>query len=328
MGTKNKTSKDFKELKSFTVIQRTYEEALSMSKNILDIVENFKNLLRKDSVYEEIPLDEKENFLRFVSSIEDCYYERKSTFQLTNLLTDVATLMMYVILFFNDTTNSKRLDISIHSRRKALKRDLAKILRKSYEKDFSGVKDRFGIRVICLNNDMPKKEIEATLLKFFNFSIGILTNSNKKRSEFINWIENNSSLDNFTKLRLKQTLSLPFKIDRIKDLVTSPKDNGYQSIHCTLVLPVYSEMYSGAILDLQFRSFEMHKQAESRNPENKVSHMIYEKEAECYTKYFEVTDFSKLNIIGFSGNSPEEDMDGINNPKSIVNRRISSNLVF
>ena len=149
---------------------------------------------------------------------------------------------------------------------------------------------------------------------------GILTDTSEYRIEFLKWIKNDNSIDEFTKLRLTQTLSLPFQIDRYKDFVSSPKSNTYQSIHFTLILPHYSPVCPGAILDFQFRNYEMHKTAEN----GLASHTNYEELTKGYSDIFEVDDFSKLNIVGFDKTT---DIDGINNAKNISNRRVSENLV-
>ena len=217
--------------------------------------------------------------------------------------------------------------MNVNSRRKSLKRDLAKCLKKSYISDISldssntgGVKDRFGLRGILLNKNLSPEENICLLNTITKLIFGILTDTTEKKSNFLEWIENNYFIDDFTKLRLNQTLSLPFQVDRYKDFIKAPKSNEYQSIHFTLVLPHYSPVCPGAILDFQFRNSEMHSTAEY----GKASHSKYEEESKYYSAVFDVDDFSELHIVGFDKN---EDMDGINTSKAISNRRVSATLV-
>lgn len=197
---------------------------------------------------------------------------------------------------------------------------------KAYNSDLStdssngGVKDRFGLRGILLNKNLSTEENVTLLNTITKLIFGILTNTTEKTFEFLEWINNNEGIDDFTKLRLKQTLSLPFQVDRYKDFIKTPKSNEYQSIHFTLILPHYSPVCPGAILDFQFRNSEMHKIAEYGT----ASHLIYEEETKLYTDIFEVDNYSEINIMGFD---EDEDMDGINTSKAISNRRVSATLV-
>ena len=312
--------------KSFPIIHEVYQQALIKSNDILEIVSNFRKLLKSPEIISKIPIEEKESFFIFRSYVDNCYYERKSTFKLTNLINDVLTVILYIIIFYNNNFSGPHVDMNLNSRRKSLKRDCAKMLRKAYEKNDNetsnewGVKDRFGLRGILLNKNLSNKNNIELLKNITTLIFGILTDTSEYRIEFLKWIKNDNSIDEFTKLRLTQTLSLPFQIDRYKDFVSSPKSNTYQSIHFTLNLPHYSPVCPGAILDFQFRNYEMHKTAEN----GLASHTNYEELTKGYSDIFEVDDFSKLNIVGFDKTT---DIDGINNAKNISNRRVSENLV-
>lgn len=65
-----------------------------------------------------------------------------------------------------------------------------------------------------------------------------------------------STLDCYTVLGLIHG-KWPPKIDRIRDYIASPKNNGYQSIH-TIV-----STETGGLIEVQIRTYEMHQQAES-----------------------------------------------------------------
>lgn len=312
--------------KSFAVIHELYQKALKNADDIMGIVSNFRKLLKEPENLAKIPDEEKEFFFIFHSHVENCYYERMSTFKLTNLTNDVLTVILYIVIYYNYTFEGPNADMNVNSRRKSLKRDLAKCLKKAYSdlstdsSNTGSVKDRFGLRGILLNKNLSPEENLDLLNAITKLIFGILTNTTEKTFEFLEWINNNEGIDDFTKLRLTQTLSLPFQVDRYKDFIKTPKQNEYQSIHFTLVLPHYSPVCPGAILDFQFRNSEMHKIAEYGT----ASHLIYEEETKLYTDIFEVDNFSEINIMGFD---EKEDIDGINTSKAISNRRVSATLV-
>ena len=312
------------EIKSFSIIHELYQEALKDANDIMGIVSNFRELLKLPDTITKIPDQEKESFFIFRSYVDNCYHERKKTFQLTNLINDVLIVILYIIIFYNNTCAEPHVDMNLNSRRKSLKRDCGKMLRKAYERasdsNTISIKDRFGIRGILLNQNLSSDENIDLLIKITNLIRGILTDSTEKRDDFSAWINNSKGIDEFTKLRLDQTMSLPFQLDSYKDFVTNPKKNEYQSIHFTLSLPHYSPVSPGAVLDFQFRTAAMHKNAEHGS----ASHTIYEEEVKDYTDVFNVDDFSALHIMGFD---EDEDIDGINTSKAISNRRVSATLV-
>ena len=91
---------------------------------------------------------------------------------------------------------------------------LRKAFNSSDSSDEWGVKDRFGLRGILLNRNLSEEENIKLLLKITNLILGILTNTSEEFQKFEKWAKNNVLIDDFTKLRLKQTLSLPFQVDR------------------------------------------------------------------------------------------------------------------
>lgn len=309
-------------IKSFEIIHKEYQLSLEKSKNILEIVNNFRQILKEEQFINQIPDNELISYHAFIRYVEDCYFERAETFLLTNLLTDVSNVIMYIIIYYNDNAKLKKqpcADCNLNGRRKSLRRDLGKSLKRAFSDDISGIKDRFGARLILLNNDLKEEECNKLLIELSSLIISILTRTDT--ADFLKWINENPNIDEFTKIRLEHTLSLPFKIDRYKDLVSNPKeDNNYQSIHATIALPVYSPVCPGAMLDLQFRTFPMHQNAEF----GKASHTSYEEENKLYDDVFNVENFGNLNIVGFS---KELDIDGITSSKTILNRRISQDLV-
>ena len=153
------TRKTTQKFKSFQIIHDEYQKALAESNDIMDIVSNFRKRIEKPEIISQIPEKEKQSFFIFRSYIKNCYYERKATFQLTNLTNDVLTVILYIILYYNDT-NTIKVDMNVNSRRKSLKRDFAKMLRKAFNSSDSsdewGVKDRFGLRGILLNRNLSE----------------------------------------------------------------------------------------------------------------------------------------------------------------------------
>lgn len=225
MSQKTNTTNQYPNFKSFAVIHELYQQALKNADDIMGIVSNFRNLLNEPDNLSKIPDEEKEFFFIFRSHVDNCYYERMSTFKLTNLINDVLTVILYIVIYYNNTFKEPHVDMNVNSRRKSLKRDLAKCLKKAYNSDLStdssngGVKDRFGLRGILLNKNLSTEENVTLLNTITKLIFGILTNTTEKTFEFLEWINNNEGIDDFTKLRLKQTLSLPFQVDRYKDFI-------------------------------------------------------------------------------------------------------------
>ena len=90
------------EIKSFAIIHELYQEALKNANDIMGIVSNFRELLKLPETITKIPDQEKDSFFIFRSYVDNCYHERKKTFQLTNLINDVLTVILYIIIFYNN----------------------------------------------------------------------------------------------------------------------------------------------------------------------------------------------------------------------------------
>ena len=339
---------------TFDLIHRNYNLAAEQSNNILEIVKNLYKLLSECDVCTEDSLQ----FDAFLNSLERAIKKREKTFQLTNVASDISFVIMYIILWLNDT-KSKHIDINLTARRKALESELTKLLKRSIANSSPRIYDRFGLRGNILNND-SKEEATELLYDVVNYTISIMGKQNRRLYfEFLKWVDSNTSIDNFTKERIKFTLKLPFVIEEgqrieskfnsseypdvyvpkspeiwypnlVKDYISSPKPNGYQSLHFILALDEYSEILPGSHFELQFRTHYMHQYA-TNGP---ASHLEYE---DAKSKddndvdlrdIFLVDDFSKINIVGFTGyNSVDDDIDGVHFAKVFVNRRISSILV-
>ena len=303
--------------KTLDFLHATYNEVAETPKtsNIIDIL---RELL--DKLYDYNVSDEDSNeFDVLIRNLETSIRIRQKTFQLTNMVSDIVFVMMYIAIWANQH-HELNIDINIMARRKALESELTKLLEKGE------VHDRFGIRGIVLNNDSEDDSIETDKLRHFcQYVYNILTKNNRKDyRQFSNWVSG-SDLDSFTKQRITYILGIPFKVEKYKDYISDPKENGYQSLHFVLTIEMYSDVLPGAEFELQFRTNKMHQEAVNGNSK----HSLYkERLDDSIKKVFRIDDFSKVNIVGFTSyNSSDDDIDGIHHAKSLFNRRISSTLV-
>lgn len=339
---------------TFDLIHRSYVLAVEQSNNILEIIRNLNKILSESTVCTE----DSFQFDAFLYSLERAVKKREKTFELTNLASDISFVIMYIIVWLN-TTKNKHIDINLTARRKSLESELTKLLKRSIANSSPRIYDRFGLRGNILNNN-SKEEATELLYDVVNYTISIISKQNRLLyNEFLDWVSFNTSIDNFTKERIKFTLQLPFVVEEgkeiksnfnsreypdvyvpispniwypslVKDYISSPKENGYQSLHFVLALDEYSEILPGSHFELQFRTHYMHQHA-TNGP---ASHLEYEDEKSKddndvdLRDIFLVDDFSKINIVGFTGyNSIDDDIDGVHFAKVFVNRRISSILV-
>ena len=303
------------------LLHRSYQEAVTKSHNIIEIVQNLYDILSVKTVANE----DSQKFDSFLDGLQSCINYRLKTFEMTNLVTDITFVTMYIIIWLNQS-KGMHIDINLNARRKSLESDLTKLLVKSFSNSSTIIRDRFGLRGIILNS-LPKEKAEKLLYEVSDYVIGIISHKNRKEySNFIEWLDANLRVDSFTKERIKFILSLPFKVECFKDFVSSPKENEYQSLHYTLTLEVYSKILPGAQVELQMRTYEMHKIAANGS----ASHFYYKLESidDMIQDVFKLDSFDDVNIIGFTGyDSVADDIDGVHFSKLLVNRRISSTLV-
>ncbi len=305
---------------TLTLINRSYIEAVEKSSNIKEIVDNLLDILAKK---ENIPETDAKQFDAFLKGIHTSKMIRGKTFELTNLVSEITFVIIYIIIWLN-SKKALGVDVNLNARRKSLESELSKILDNSYSDENGSIHDRFGLRIILLNS-LEETALKDLLFKVSDYIVMILTRINRKiYNEFLSWINKNNKIDSLTKERIKFILNLPFKIYRVKDYVTNPKGNNYQSLHCVLALEMFSEILPGAELELQFRTMDMHRNAVSGS----ASHDVYEKERRADKNIFTIEDFSKVNIIGFTSyKCLDDDIDGVHFAKIFVNRRISSSLL-
>lgn len=287
----------------------------------------------------------------FLDKVSKSIRARKLTFQATNVCTEILHTTMYIVAWVNRKFK-REIDVNITARRKSLESELAKELELANQLVPTQIKDRFGIRFVLLNhfNGINLSCFLAT--KILNILCSL--NMNDRRS-FLEYIE---QFDEYTKQRIKKLLDIPFVIEPLvrsdkKPFVPSehpdielptkvdtammaqfigsmkyyydpPKWNGYQSIHFILCIDNSSEIMPGFQIELQFRTWKMHKFAEN---DINASHDAHKEGVADYTKVFTLTEeeLSRCNICGFNSyKDTENDLDGVHFPKVFYNRRMNN----
>ena len=238
------------------LIHRTYQKALEISTNHLEVSEKLYQLLYSENVVEE----DCKLFDTFLDALRACIHYRKKTFEITNLATYLNITMMYIVLWLNTTKNMK-IDINWYARRKSLESDLTKLLRKSNSEISVNIRDRFGIRGILLNN-ISDVEAEENIYSIYEAIMGIIAAKSRKiRQEFYDWITESKKISEPDKTVVKYVLNIPFAIDYVKDYIKNPKPNNYRSLQFTITIPVYSNVLPGCQIEIQLRSKKMHEVA-------------------------------------------------------------------
>ena len=310
---------------TLALIHRAYQESVKKSDNILDIVKNLYEILSEETVVEE----DSASFEAFVDALRECYSQREQTFELTNAVIYLNNYIMFIILWLN-STYGLHIDIDLYARRKGLESDLTKMLRKSITQDSNlsvNILDRFGLRFI-INNNCAEEENIKNLYRILDSVSAILANKNRKtRKDFIDWL-NQSKINRLDKAVIYELLNTPFSITHKRDYVKNKKENGYQSIHFTVVFNQYSDVLPGYSLEVQLRTKRMDKIAESGSASHERYKQYNDESVEDenpVTKVFVIDDLS--NITKNPRLGLEEDSDGINHSKNFLNRSLSTTLV-
>lgn len=320
--------------KTLDFIHQSYQEALANSANIIQIIQNLFDILVDAEVCDE----DARAYDAFVDGLRNCLKIRKMTSDITDIVTYITITIMHIIKWLNI---SKHLDIDIilHGRRKSLESDLTKLLRKSNQTLSAKIRDRFGLRGILLN------ETEEDAIQYIylieDAITGILAAKNRKmRKEFMEWITTSNYVSSINKITINEVLKIPFDVGIRKDFITTPKKNGYQSLHFILTIEPYSHLLGGTHLEIQLRTKKMDDNAEHGT----ACYDEYKKylnddldldssedslqEDNPLLRVFVVDDFSKVHIPGFSSyKHKQDDEDGIHFSKEFADRRISETLV-
>lgn len=309
--------------RTLTKIHQEYVAAVLVSKDILSITKNFYERLNVIN----IPEEDHKQFDLFLDGVRGCIHYRERTNEFTSLVQGLTTTIVYIMIFMNNRKD-KNWDVNIIARRKALERDLNKLLRKATELQSTSIRDRFGVRIVQLNDkDFSTEESYVELHNIFDAVQGILCGTNRKlRNEFTEFV---AEIKNpLIKPQIDTILALPLISDFLKDYILEPKkDSGYQSLHFCLRVDYYSEYFAGAEVEIQIRSQEMDENATI----GKYRHDVYEiKTSGDVKEIFRIPDelFKDLKISGFTSYvAGVGDIDGIGSAKLLVNRRVSSSLI-
>lgn len=311
------------------LIHLSYQEALTQSRNIIQIVENLYNILLTKDVADK----DSQSFDGFIDALRNCLQMRKMTSEITDVIIYITITIMYIIKWLNESRQID-IDINLNGRRKSLESDLTKLLRKSTQTLSAQIRDRFGLRGTLLN-DPEEVGIEYIYL-IHDAIVGIICAKNRKMYKtFFDWVEVSPNVNPVDKVVIKEILKIPFDIDddSYKDYIKNKKGNGYQSLHFTLVIQPYSNVIPGAQLEIQLRTQRMDKEAETGSASHEEYKKYLNEDADStekepvdnpILKVFTVDDFSKIHIPGFTSyESKDDDIDGIHFSKQYTNRRIS-----
>lgn len=312
--------------KTLEIIHREYNVAVGEASSMQEIPEIMHRNLK--DLKTDIPEEDASVFFSFMDGLVNCYRERKMTFEITDFVTELNSVVMYIIRWLNEEKQAN-IDINWYARRKALESDLTKILNKSLLDDDISVyiRDRFGIRGILLNKDTQKNNIEKIDI-IFKAIKDILVRESPSKDAFVEWYQICPTINKINRFKLDAFLTdIPFAITDVRDYIHKPKANGYQSLQFTLQTSVYSPILPGAKIEFQLRDLDMHNKAEgyvvAESPEMDQSHKSYKNEIdERISNVFRIDDFAKVNLSGFINyDDKNADRDGLHHPKHFADRR-------
>lgn len=283
----------------------------------------------------EVPEEDSKQFYLFLDGLRGCINYRKMTIKMKNETSYLLKTIMYLILWMN-SVDGKTTCIELIARCKSFESELTKILRKANMNLSTSIRDRFGIKGIIFN-DASEEEIEEMIEHIFDTINNVLVIRNIKMArEFKKWVEESTEIMEADKKVVAEIMDTPFFIDesKIKDYIHHPKENGYKALQFTLSITAYSTNIPGAQIEIQLKSQKMEEEAES----GKASHEVYKKTGGHTTEEltdidlmineaFKITDFTRLHISGFSGNSEKEDRIGASQPDIFEIRHLSQSFV-
>lgn len=251
-----------------------------------------------------IPESDLESFWAFMDGLKNCYMERSMTFEMTEFITDLNSVIMQIIRFMNDVYDAN-IAMNWYARRKSLVSDLKKIVTKAFSSSQASVciRDRFGIRGILLNQDLTEEERISKIYEIFRILKATLTQDSPIKEEFLNWVRVNANT--LTRVKVDAFLKeVTLAVSDVHDYILNPKSNGYQSLHLTLRTNPYSGALPGFILEIQLRTSLMDDRAEGRiieSPDQDQSHWKYKEQLDPRLDTIFAIDPSsseKINIMG------------------------------
>lgn len=304
-------------------LDRIHQEFLSSFKEASDVLGVFQQLHQQLDNLKEIPEEDVKAFDTFLSGLKLSALNREKTAEFTNLTLSIVTTIFYIIVFMN-VRRSMDINANISARRKSLVREMVKILKKSIYDSSNTIGDRFGIKVVSLNNDRI-----IDLYSIYDYVSEILCNTNRQlRQEFIEFLHKTNEPLIIRPIDFIMSLNFLLIEGSFKDYVKDPKDDtGYQALHFRLQVDYSSSHYVGAIIEIQLRTQKMDKEAEI----GKCNHLDYEDSVPVEIR--EVFDIPKdifegINIPSFTSFEPGiGDTDGFVSAKDLGTRSVSKRLV-
>lgn len=303
-------------------LDRIHQEFELSFQDAYDVLGVFQALYQRLDTLEAIPEEDKKAFDTFLSGLRLSVSNREKTSEFTNLTMNLVTTVFYIIVFMNVR---KKMDIyaNISARRKSLDREMIKLLNKSISKSSNTIGDRFGFKVVSLNNNRT-----SDLYSIYDYISEILCSTNRElRQEFVSFVSKIN--EPLVTSPITEILKLNFLVleGSFKDYVDEPKTEGYRALHFRLQVDYSSTHYSGAIIDIQLRTQEMDKEAEIGicnhwNYENSVPPEIIE--------VFKLPKdiFERIDIPSFTSFEPGiGDTDGFFSAKGLGTRTVSKRLV-
>lgn len=307
------------------IIGKCYRDAAQKSLDIQEFARIFANNLRNSGT-KELQL--------YAAQIATSYEARKNTSIAKKLVDNMLTLATHIIYYRIKTDPTfKSTSVKCCGRLKAFESEVKKSLEHVLDGDTPEIKDRFGCRINVLNKGLDAIRILDIITNdLIEFFCGYTTPEHIQ--QFIDWIDSNPEIDNETKINLHETLSHNFILDKsemmrglgdfdaqkhptvivpsktlilpeyhygIKNYVMTPKDNGYQSVHFVLRMPLYSKICPGGYFEFQIRTNEMHVYAEHYL----ASHTMYKAEQQKRYDDFGVSEAfqlipDKISLLGFT----------------------------
>lgn len=303
-------------------LDRIHQEFLLSFQEANNVLGIFKAFHQRLDALKEIPEEDQKAFDVFLSGLHLACLNREKTVEYTNLTVSLITTVFYIIIFMNVRKN---MDIytDISARRKSLVRELIKLLNKSTSKYSNTIGDRFGIKVVSLNNDnIPD------LFNIFSYVSEIICNTNRQlRQEFIEFMEKID--DPLVTPVIREILKISFFVpeNSYKNYVANPNDQGYRALHFRLQVDYSSSHFAGAIIEIQLRTQEMNKEAEI----GKCNHLCYEGIVPSEIReVFQLPKdiFDSIDIPSFTSfDAGIGDTDGIASEKNLGTRSVSNTLV-
>ena len=307
------------------VIGDCYRSAAKKSLDLQEFAKEFVTGLRNTGI-KELQL--------YASQMATSYEARKNTSVSKKLVDDMLTLVAYIIYYRIKTDPTlKNTSVKCYGRIKAFESEAKKSLEHLLEGESPDLNDRIGCRINVLNKGLDAiRMVDIITNDIIEFFCGYTTPECIQK--FIDWIDTNPEIDDETRKILHETMSYDFILDKsddmrgvgdfdpkkhptvivptetlilkeyqygVKNYITTTKDNGYQSVHFVVHMPLYSKVCPGGYFEFQIRTNEMHVYAEHEL----ASHSMYKANQQKRYDDYGVSEAFQLNpdeisLLGFT----------------------------